>query len=123
MRGLEFSVSMRCVPASRKYLHPADEAEYVEDSEEQEDDASRPVTTRKHVDGRCEAKKDVEYASNPDKLLRELARTPHVRITEDGGHSQNKCEENDRVRVERKLVRIAVDASTIILRFTVTLAS
>jgi len=69
----------------RNSRNPADEAEDIEDAEEQEDYASRPVSPRQHVDGCDKTEDDVEYAGDPDELLGELARSPHVCIAEDDG--------------------------------------
>ena len=115
------SVLLRHINHSLQHEHterdprnPADEAEDVEDAEDQKDNTSRPVPPGKHVNGRHEAKYNVEDPSDPDKLLGELARRPDVRVTEDGSHAENECEKDNRVGIERKVVSIvAVDASAV----------
>lgn len=94
--------------------NPADEAEDVENAEDQKDNASRPVPSGKHVNGRDKAKYNVEDAGDPDELLGELARRPDVRVAEDSSHAENECEKDNRVGIEREIVSIvAVDASTV----------
>lgn len=58
---------------------PSVEAKGQEQSEDEKDDAGRPVLAVEVVDGRSESKDDVEDASDPDELLRERAREPDVR--------------------------------------------
>ena len=77
--------SLQHKDAERDPGNPADEAENVEDAEQQENNASRPVSPGQHVDCRNKTEDDVEYAGDPDELLGELARSPHVCIAEDGG--------------------------------------
>lgn len=71
--------------AERNARNPGVEAEGREDGENKEDDASRVVAARKHVDGCDEAKNDVEDSRYPDKLLGECACNPHVSKAEDDG--------------------------------------
>ena len=95
---------------------PADEADHVEDAEDQEDNASRPVAARKHVKRRDEAEDDVQDTGDPDKLLGEGARCPHVGVGQDRGHTEDEGEQDDGVRVQRELVATAVDGAVLILR-------
>lgn len=44
---------------SRRYVHPRDERDNVEDTEKQENNASRPVPAVQHVDGCCKAEDDI----------------------------------------------------------------
>jgi hypothetical protein len=53
---------------------------------------------------------------NPDKLLRERSRSPHVRITQQRRHAQNERKQNNRVRIQRKLIRIAINAAGMLIR-------
>jgi hypothetical protein len=99
--------------AERDPGNPADEAEDVEHAEQQEHYASRPVFPREHVDGRYETEDDVEYASDPDELLSEGARSPHVQVTENDRHAQHEGEEDNGVGVEGEFVCVAVDASAV----------
>lgn len=50
---------------------PTVEAEGCEDGEDQEDNSTRVILTRKHVDGRSECENDVQYSSDPNELFRE----------------------------------------------------
>ena len=61
---------------------PADETENVEDAEDEEHDAARPVSSREHVNGRDETENDVENTRNPDELLRKSPGAPHVGVAE-----------------------------------------
>jgi hypothetical protein len=62
--------------------NPADETEDVEDAEDEEYNATRPVFSGEHVNGRDESENDVEDTRNPDELLRKSPGAPHVGVTE-----------------------------------------
>lgn len=88
--------------------NPADEAEDVEDTEYQEDDTTGPVTTREHVNRGHESKNDVEDTSDPDELLCEGARCPHVGVAKDGGHTKHESKQDYCVGVQTKVILAAV---------------
>lgn len=102
--------------AERDAWDPANEADHVEDAEQQEDDASRPVAARKHIKRRDKTEDDVQNTSDPDQLFGERARSAHVSVGEDRGHAEDEREQNNGVGVQCELVATTVDGTVLILR-------
>ena len=50
---------------------------------------------------------------NPDELLGKSPSCPDIRITQECRHAQHKGKQNNRVGIERKLVRISVDTTAV----------
>lgn len=90
---------------------PADKADHIEDAEQQEDNTARPVATRKHIESCDKSKDDVEDTGDPNELLREGARSPHVGVTKDGGHSKYKCKQDDCVGVQTEVISTTIYAT------------
>ena len=96
--------------------NPGDEADNVEDTEEQENDAAAPVFAREHIKSRYEPKNNIQDAGKIDELFCERPRRPDIRVGKYDRHAEHESEENDRVRVQGELVCIAVNATTVVLR-------
>lgn len=87
-----------CIPCLQHYHtegnsgNPGDEAYDSKYREEEEDNSTRPVLSRQHVNGGRKTSDDVDDTSDPDELLGERAGQPDVGVTEDHGHGKAESE-------------------------------
>jgi hypothetical protein len=65
---------------------------------------SRPVLPAQHINRRRKPKHNIQNTGDPDELLCERARHPHVAIAKDDGNSKAKDEQNDGVGVEAEVI-------------------
>jgi len=92
---------------------PRDKAENVEDGEEEEDDAAGPVVAGEHVDGCCETEEDVQDTGDPDKLLCENPREPHIGVAYDNGNREYEGEEDEGVGCEAEVIVAVVNTAAV----------
>jgi hypothetical protein len=79
-----------------------------EDAEDQKHNAAGPVLATEIVYRRRKPKNNVENPRNPDELLRERARKPHISIAKNKRDSEAENEEHERVRIEAEVVTASI---------------
>jgi hypothetical protein len=92
---------------------PANEADHIEDGEDQENDAARPVPSTQHIDGRHETKHNVQDAGCPDELLGEQPGHPYVCVACDYSDDKTEGKEDDCVGGQPECIRTSVNPRAI----------
>ena len=70
--------------------------------------------SHKVVDSSANAKKDVQYTSNPDELLGECTSECEVRPGQNQSDNENKNEQDYSISIQREFITSIVDATSTI---------
>lgn len=92
---------------------PGVEAERQEAAEDEKDNGGGVVLDNKVINRGADGEDDVENAGYPDEGLREEASEPDVCKRKDESHSDDKDEQDDRIRVQGKRVAAIVNTATV----------
>lgn len=93
--------------------YPAHEAYDTKDPEKQKDNGGRVVFLDKVENGGADSERNIQDTGNPYELLRKSACHCKIQPRKSKGDTEHENEEDDCVRVEREVVRAAVDAAAV----------